>query len=365
MLKTYHTVVEFNDDTPPTISKISVPDLGIYISGETLLDMEMEDESKENVTGLMLCPKTTKLIEHAIEERIREIKKAKQIIPEPKFDVSKLKENQILLEINVTVEEVKKGFFARFLPGLGLTLNVGAAVSGVIINVAQMELAMGDSENKKSATALALLQAILSSSVGILFYIYLKSGQGLEKIGIKLDQFLSGQKPAFIKDPYTTVLPISRRMSTGIMLMNLTLGGLVIGLQLGNATSQMGGLNALGEQSSQKDSIISEQVFNIAKWLLISCGGTVGLIMVSMIFNQLSADIQKWCTRPSRSAVESTDTDELQEVKVEDGIKQDASDALTENNGLQEEADPVEEQFEPEPEQLLEDNATRSESMKI
>lgn len=317
MLRTYHTVIEFNDQTPPTIQKISVPDLGIYFSAQELFDLEDQLEHKLD----HVSPKLTKFIQGEIENRIKAIMKANQTIPESKYDVASLKDNQILVEINVKVEEVKKGFFTRWLPRLGLSLNVVTAVSGVVINVAQMDLAMGDSGDKRSATALALLQAIVSNSVGIMFYIYLKSGRGLEKIGIKLDEILSGKTPVPIDDPNKSIIPKSRCMSTGVIIMNLAMGGTVIALQLGNATSQMGGLNALGDQHSQIDSIISDSIFNMAKWTLISCGGTVGLIMVGMLFAQLSNDIQNWLTRRDQRVLtnsegEITDVDELKEVVV-------------------------------------------------
>jgi len=331
MRRTYHTLIEFTDETPSTIRKISVPDLGIHISEDDLfvheLEYKQEHEQELEYKLNQICPRTTKFIQHQIENRIKEIVQANQIIPENKFEVGNLKENQILLEINVNVEEVKRGFFTRWLPRMGFSLNVVTAISGVIINVAQMELAMGDSGDKRSATALALLQAIVSNSVGIMFYVYLKSGRGLEKIGVKLDEILSGKKPAPIEDPNKSFVPRSRCMSTGIVLMNLALGGTVIALQLGNATSQKGGLTALGDQYSQIDSIIPEAIFNMAKWTLISCGGTVGLIMVGMIFSQLSDDIQNWLTRRERSraigssGVEITDTDELKEVVAEDQME--------------------------------------------
>lgn len=306
MQRTYHAVVEFNDKV--SIKKISVPDLGIHFSDQELFEYKIET----------IGPKTTEFIKQSITDRIKEILKANQIVPENKFDITQQKDNQLILEINVTVEKIKKGFFTRFLPGIGFALNIGTALSGVVINITQMELAMGNSTNKNSATALALIQAILSNSVGILFYVYLKSGQGLEKIGIKLDNYCSSKKLAFIENN-KTIIPRSKCMSTCIMMMNLGLGSALVMLQLGNSTSLTGGLKALDEQR-HLDSLISDEIFDIAKWTFILCGGAVGFIMAGMVFSRLSDDIQNWLFKREQRSInnESVQMDDLKEIVIDD-----------------------------------------------
>lgn len=320
MRKTYHTLVEFNNSIPPIIKKISVPDLDIELSEKEIAENKLEQ----------ICPEMTKFIEQRIEKRIKDIHRANQIIPEPQFDVTKWRDkNQIVLEITVNAEEVKKSFFAKFLPGSGLTLNVGAALSGIIINVVQMQLAMGSDQTSKSDVALAILESVLNSSIGILFYIYLKSGQGLEKIGVKLDDFLAGKKLAFDINQDSVTFPRNRCRSTGFILMHLLMAGTAIGLQFGNAAAQIGGLNAIEDEANQSgNSFISAYNFNIAKWIATTCGNTVGLIMTGMILKQLSHDIQNWVNQreilkmtkaltKSREEDNSDDAQELKEIHAE------------------------------------------------
>lgn len=355
MILNYFAIITFKDSHKSSVESISVDELGIHLNHI--------DFKKAGLAPTDLL-KIVDLTEKEIKNCIEDLKDRKYIVPEPTpLNIDGIQPNQRAVITSVEFVPHKSWFrfsFEKILPLLGFGLNCVNAAANVVIGIKQMEVAIGNCDSSTADKAIPVAQAIAGNFIGILFYVYFKSGEKLRKIGQYIDQRINGNKPApLIKTP--VVITTSRCRSTSLILMQLGMGLSVLALEVGATISQKGGLIALGDQSEQMGcSMISSDLYNVCENAALLCGLTTGLTMVGGVVSDFAKDIEKRMTPVPRSTTSSL-LMELKEIKTETPITTIADKLELETNPTDESYEVVE--VEPAHDTLLQEEAIRSDSM--
>ena len=294
--ETYFAIVK-TDKSQKFIIDIKIPELHFCITSSEL--------HKKDVLGTI--DEIQKLLTQYLNKKFKE----KIIIPPPSPLPQSYAKNTFPLPIIVEFERQKKGIFARLFPFIGTTINLLSGVVGVIVNIEQLENALASTSNPGlAARGWAWGQAIFNNALGVVFYHYLKSGQSLEKIGSRVDQYFSGFKPLASQNLEPKV-PISGCRSTVTILMKLGICTAVVGNAIGNAIGTEGDLGATEARAEQNGVAIPG--FTFAEWTLILCGGISGLIIVGKVFAEFAAYLESMIRggKPDLTNEERRDLEEI------------------------------------------------------
>ena len=171
-----------------------------------------------------------------------------------------------------------------------------SAVSGAVISTIALRLAM---KNIPGSAVLSIGQAMISNSLGMIIYFYSQSGAGLARLGAKVDKLCDKQHLA-LEEKKADNLPARRcATSSSLIMMKSLLGVAVVINTASNAISMAQQMSALGREAHNAGSMISDELFDFSKAMLITTASVSGLSFVSGFVTQLYADFEKYMLTPT------------------------------------------------------------------
>ncbi len=191
--------------------------------------------------------------------------------------------------------ELKRGFFAGFLPQLSKIFYVIAEVFSTIISVSALEITTADETHSTTGRVLSMIGSASFCISGFIMFFYSRSSYTMSKLGMKIDNLLQRKSSKeVVFNPKQNKVHRTCAGSTKIILGRVGLGSLLVAQIVVSNISGYQGLNALGKRAKEIGSVIPEELFDLSKWAVIILGSISTFSFVGSFFDQFSEDLERW-----------------------------------------------------------------------